>query len=663
MRKIKTRLWLAMLLPVLACLLFAGLFILENWRSAATASAAQRVAMMAPPLSALIHELQKERGTSVGFLNAADGGAFADRLPQQRQETDQAHVHAKTALNAAGAAVTLQDLPTLRAAVLARNIPAADAAQRYTKIIGGLLAEIAKQSRSVTQSSAAVALNAYVNLLQAKEKAGLERATGAGALASGAPELVAQRKLIRLIAEQDSWIAAFQASAPDAYRQALDVALGAPDSQAVIIARAQVLDWFAGNPTSLMSGAAWFDATTRRIELLRRVENTIAADIEKTAAAVASAAQTRAYWALAGSVMLLSLSLLFALRLVRDLLGQLSARSTDVARLARADYADPVQGLSRTDEMGELAQGLEVLRVALQDARQREQMQFETVSQRSDHLETLAAHFTKDIESLLHDACTAMTALQSEAAGLHAQSAANTNDAKAASARTAQALAAAQTAASATVELSASMQEINRRTSDVAQLTDNARQHSDQAVTRFADLSQAVTAITSVVSFIEGIAENTNLLALNATIEAARAGPAGKGFAVVAGEVKALALETARATIEVHAKIRSIQDAIGDGRGAVGAVEAALLALNQAASSIASAVAQQDGASSEIARSATIVADDVSSVNERLGAVAQAASTADASAATIQQVISRMESGLANLSGCVSQFVRAVKAA
>jgi methyl-accepting chemotaxis protein len=146
------------------------------------------------------------------------------------------------------------------------------------------------------------------------------------------------------------------------------------------------------------------------------------------------------------------------------------------------------------------------------------------------------------------------------------------------------------------------------------------------------ELAEQAQAIGTIIAAVSDIAEQTNLLALNAAIEAARAGEQGKGFTVVAGEVKALAEQSKKATVQVRDILGQIQKATTQAvlateevtRGVVGAVKVT----EQAGSTIkalADTLAETAQAAAQIVASAGQQATGMAQIHQAMRNIDQAA--------------------------------------
>ncbi|MCS0370372.1 methyl-accepting chemotaxis protein [Vibrio diabolicus] len=98
----------------------------------------------------------------------------------------------------------------------------------------------------------------------------------------------------------------------------------------------------------------------------------------------------------------------------------------------------------------------------------------------------------------------------------------------------------------------------------------NLAQEVQVATDVIQELEAHGNSINTILSTIQGIAEQTNLLALNAAIEAARAGEQGRGFAVVADEVRVLSQRTHASTQEIQETIEMLQGTTAKAVGIMG---------------------------------------------------------------------------------------------
>jgi methyl-accepting chemotaxis protein len=353
--------------------------------------------------------------------------------------------------------------------------------------------------------------------------------------------------------------------------------------------------------------------------------------------------------------------------IARDILGALDRQKERMQRIADGSIDQPVEETGRGDEIGRMAETLEVLRQTAITARVLESEQVAS-KQQAEHdkrqaLVALADRFDASVGRLVGLMASGSTELESTAKSMSGTAERTNQRAAVVGSAATEASTRVQTVASAAEELSSSITEISRQVAQSAAITSRAvetARHTDTTVRALADGAQQIEHVAELIS---SIAEQTNLLALNATIEAARAGEAGRGFAVVAAEVKSLASQTAEATKEIGTRIAQIQGATKEAVEAIQGITATIEEVSTIATTIGSAIEEQGAATAEIARNVTQTAQATKDVTSNIGAVSTAANETGAAAGLVLSAASNLSKQAEQLSGEVNTFLAGVRAA
>ncbi len=275
-------------------------------------------------------------------------------------------------------------------------------------------------------------------------------------------------------------------------------------------------------------------------------------------------------------------------------------------------------------------------------------------------VEEAIAWFRESVDGVLKTVADSVAAMQSTASALAATSNETTARTAGAVQTSNDAFGSAEIAATAADELSKSIAEINRQLSRATEVIRAAATEAQSTNQDIAGLAQAAQKIDDVVKLIQSVAGQTNLLALNATIEAARAGAAGKGFAVVASEVKALAVQTGKATDDIASQIAAVQSSTRSAVGAIGNIAGRMQEVRQFTAAIATSVEQQNAATQEISANVAAAATGTKSVVSVLGRVSSAIADMHSSADTVLAASQAVESAADSLRGSVDGFLRKV---
>ncbi|MBR0962438.1 methyl-accepting chemotaxis protein [Bradyrhizobium japonicum] len=353
--------------------------------------------------------------------------------------------------------------------------------------------------------------------------------------------------------------------------------------------------------------------------------------------------------------------------IARDVLGALDRQKNRMQAISEGAIDKPVEETDRGDEIGRMAETLEVLRQTALTARTLEAEQVAAKSrseqEKREALIALADRFDASVGQLVGLMASGSGELETTAKSMSSTAEGTNRRAAVVGSAATEASQRVQTVAAAAEELSSSITEISRQVAQSAEVTGRAVDSARRTDTIVRALSDGAQQIEHVAELISNIAAQTNLLALNATIEAARAGEAGRGFAVVASEVKSLASQTAEATREIGDKIAQIQGATKEAVDAIGGITATIEEVSRIATSIGAAIEEQGAATAEIARSVSQTAEATKEVTTNIGGVSTAANETGNAAGMVLAAASNLSKQAEQLSGEVGTFLAGVRAA